>query len=55
METYPLPYAKWVGIHRVTQGAQPSALGQLKGAGWGGRWEENLGGRGTYIPMPVSC
>ena len=43
METYPLPHAKWVGIYRVTQGVQPSALRQLKGAGWGGRWEENLG------------
>ena len=32
-ETYTLPYVKWVARGKLL-GAQPSALGQLRGVGW---------------------
>ena len=48
METYTLPYVKQIasGNLLVTYGAQPSALWQSRGVGWGGRWEGGLMGRG---------
>ena len=45
-----------VAIWCMTQGAQTGALGQPRGAGWGGRWE--VGGRlnreGAYVHLRLS-
>ena len=39
-ETYALPYVtQSAGIRCMTQGAQPGALYQPSGVGWGRRWE----------------
>ena len=35
-----------MGICYMAQGTQTGALCQPRGVGWGGRWEEGLGGRG---------
>ena len=35
-----------MGIGCMTQGTQTGALYQLRGVGWGGRWEEVSRGRG---------
>ena len=35
-----------MGICCMTQGTQIGALWQSRRVGWGGRWEEGLGGKG---------
>ena len=37
-----------MGSRCLTQGAQPGALYQPSGVGWGGRWEGGSGGS-TYV------
>ena len=57
METYTLPYVKQIanGNCYATQRAQPSALWQGRGVGWGGRWEGGSRGRAHSIPVTDSC
>ena len=43
-----------MGSCSVTQGAQPGALWQPRGVGWGGGWGEDSRGRDTYILMTDS-
>ena len=33
----------------MSQGTQTGALYQLRGVGWGGRWEGGSRGRGIYV------
>ena len=37
---------RWLKIASIMQGAQPGSLGQPRGVGWGGRWEEGSRQRG---------
>ena len=44
-----------VQVQCMKQGTQASVLGQLRGIGWGGRWESGSGQGDTCTPVADSC
>ena len=44
-----------MGMCCMAQETQRGALCQLRGVGWGGRWEEVQKGKDVCVPMADSC